>query len=408
MVSSLLKHPPFLRFEIAQLCTVLSYQMLVVAVGWEMYDLTNSPLSLGFVGLAQFSPQLLLTLVVGQAADRYNRKRIALLCQITLGLVALVLAVAITTHRLSEALLYICSIVIGGSRAFENPTMQAMIPLLVERQFLPSGMALNSAAKKSGTIVGPALGGLMFYFGANVVFFTCTAFYLVGVTLMSSLHLPKATAKRQPPTLKFILGGFSYIRARSILKAVITLDMFAVMLGGVTALLPIYARDILFVGPVGLGVLRAAPAAGAVLMSMALAISPPSRRIGRVLFTAIAAFGVATVVFALSKWFPLSLAALVLLGASDMVSEMIRSILIQLETPDEMRGRVTAVESIFTSTAGQLGQFESGVTAAMLGTVPAAVIGGIGTLLVVCLWMKMFPVLLNRNALERGEELKTV
>lgn len=394
-----LKQPSFTRFWLAETATVLAYQMLVVAVGWQTYELTNSALSLGLIGLVQVTPVFLFALIAGHAADRYDRRRIALGCQIVQLAVAVTFAAASLTGALSSVLIYTGSFFIGTAQAFQSPSVRSLLPALVPRTELPRSIAWNGAARKGAVVAGPGLGGLIYLMGPAEVYATCSVFFIVAGVLFTSVRLPAAVRPSAPLTLNTFFGGITYIRHNRVVLGAISLDLFAMLLGGTTALLPIYARDILETGPAGLGMMRAAPAVGAIFVSIILVRAPLTRNVGRVMFACIAVFGVATVVFGLSRSFALSLAALAILGGADMISVVIRTSLILLETPDEMRGRVTAVNSLSTNSSNQLGQFESGVVAALFGTVPAVVIGGIGTLLVAALWMRLFPSLYQRDTL---------
>jgi MFS family permease len=396
---SSLKRPAFTRFWIGETATVLAYQMLVVAVGWQTYDLTNSALALGLIGLVHFTPQFLLLLPAGHFADRHDRRRIALGAQIVQLGVAVTFAGASVTGALSTAVIYGGSVFIGAAQAFQSPSIRSMLPALVERAELPQCIAWAGAARKMAVIAGPAIGGLLYLLGPGYVYGVSAIFFAAAGALLVSVRLPHAVRPHEPATLKTLFGGIAYIRGNPVVLGAISLDLFATLLGGTTALLPIYARDILDAGPSGLGMLRAAPAVGALMISIALVRTPLIRRVGRTMFACVAAFGVATIVFGLSRSIPLSIAALIVLGAADMVSVVIRTSLIQLETPDHMRGRVSSVNSMFTSTSNQLGQFESGVVAALVGAVPAVVIGGVGTLAVAALWMRLFPGLYRRDVL---------
>ncbi|MDB5926638.1 MAG: major facilitator superfamily 1 [Betaproteobacteria bacterium] len=393
------KNPAFTRFWLAETATVLAYQMVVVAVGWQTYELTNSALSLGLIGLVQVTPVFLFALIAGHAADRYDRRRIALGSQLIQFLVAITFAVASLTDALSTVLVYTGSFFIGTAQAFQSPSVRSLLPALVQRTELPRAIAWSGAARKVAVIAGPGLGGVIYLLGPDHVYAISAVFFLVAGILFTSVSMPARARPRAPVTLDTLFGGITYIRRHRVIFGAISLDLFAMLLGGTAALLPIYARDILEMGPSGLGLLRAAPAVGAVIVSLIFVRAPITRRVGRTMFVCIAIFGVATIVFGLSRSFALSLAALIVLGGADMISVVIRTSLIQLETPDEMRGRVTAVNSLFTNTSNQLGQFESGVAAALFGTVPAVVIGGIGTLLVAALWMRWFPGLYQRDTL---------
>jgi MFS family permease len=397
---ALLKHVPFRRYWLGETAATLGWQMLVVAVGWQMYELTESALALGLIGLVQFLSQLLFTLVAGSAADRYNRRYIAIACQLAQCALAVALAAAGRGGWASSGFLYGCAFLLGTAQAFQSPTLRALLPALVAREVLARSIAWSSAAKKAAVIAGPALGGVIYLIDASVVYGTSALSFAVAGLLLARVRVPSRTPDPEPVTLKSIFGGIGYMSRHPVLLGAITLDLFATLLGGATALLPIYAKDILDTGPWGLGLLRAAPAVGAVLVSAYLMRSPFRQDVGRIMFASVAVFGVATIVFGVSRSLPLSLAALVVMGASDMVSVVIRLTLVQLETPDEMRGRVSAVNSLCTGTSNHLGQFRSGVTADWFGVIPSVVIGGIGTLLIVALWMRWFPGLARRQSLQ--------
>ena len=400
---SSLKRPAFTRFWIGETATVLAYQMLVVAVGWQTYELTNSALALGLIGLVHFTPQFLLLLPAGHFADRHDRRRIALGAQLVQVAVAVTFAAASVAGELTTAVIYGGSLFIGAAQAFQSPSIRSMLPSLVDRAELPQCIAWSGAARKMAVIAGPALGGVVYLLGPGYVYAVSAVFFVVAGVLLISVRMPHAVRPHEPATLQTLFGGIAYIRSHPVVLGAISLDLFATLLGGTTALLPIYARDILDTGPSGLGMLRAAPAVGALAISIVLVKAPLRNHVGRTMFACVAMFGVATIVFGLSRSFALSLAALAVLGAADMVSVVIRTSLIQLETPDHMRGRVSSVNSMFTSTSNQLGQFESGVVAALVGAVPAVVIGGVGTLIVAGLWVRLFPALYRRDVLPGGE-----
>lgn len=382
----------------------VGFQMQSVAIGWQVYELTGSAFDLGLVGLAQFLPMLLLALVTGHAADRYDRKAIIVTCQIVKLATALVLALGSYYGGLPRIAIFAVIFVFGAARAFEMPTMAALLPGIVPEAMLPRAIAGSASANQAATIGGPALGGLLYAVSPAVAYGTCGALYLLCAVFVARIEGGRALRKREPVSLESLFAGVRFIRAKPVVFGAISLDLFAVLLGGATALLPIYAKDILHVGPSGLGLLRASPAIGALVMSLYLARHPLQRRVGRTMFAAVAVFGCATVVFALSSSLPLSIATLVLLGASDMVSVVIRTSLVQLQTPDEMRGRVSAVNSVFIGSSNQLGEFESGLTAAWFGVVPSVVLGGLGTLAVVLLWMRFFPDLARADRLHSGRD----
>ena len=397
---SLLEHPGFLEYWCSRLFSMFAFQMVSVAVGWQIYDLTHRAFDLGVIGLVQFLPSFVLALPAGHVADLFERQRIVLVCQTVETLAALVLALGSLLHGFGEEAILVVVFVGGCARAFEFPTMSALLPSLVPTALLSRAMAAGSSASMSAMIIGPALGGFLYVAGAHAVYGAAGLLFAVAALLMWRLRTESPPQRREPPNLKSVFAGITYIRHRPVILGAISLDLFAVLLGGATALLPVFARDLLHTGPWGLGLLRAAPAVGALAMSLWLARRPLTRRVGYTMFYSVAGFGLATLVFALSTSFLLSLAALLALGALDMISMVIRAALVQLETPDEMRGRVSAVNAIFINTSNQLGEFESGITAQWWGAVPATVVGGLGTLLVVALWMGWFPELRRRERLE--------
>jgi len=390
----------FRRFWFARLCTTIGYQIFTVAVGWQMYDLTRDAFMLGLVGLVQFLPSVVLILMSGHAADRFDRRRIVRTCQALEALIAVAMAVASLSGRINPGHIFGFVALIGATRAFETPTLQALLPSVVTPRQLPRAVALASSAAQAAIIIGPAIGGFAYVAGPGVVYALSATLFAVAAVLVSGLTMRQPMQRLTAPvSVKTLFAGFAYIRSRPVLLGAISLDLFAVLLGGATALLPIYARDILHTGPWGLGLLRSSPAIGALVTALWLSRHPLNRRAGKVMFGAVAVFGTATLVFGVSHWLPLSMAALVVLGASDMISVVVRSTLVQLDTPDDMRGRVGAVNSVFIGASNQLGEFESGVTAALLGPIGAVVLGGVGTLLVVALWMRMFPALTHRDRL---------
>jgi len=401
--ASIFRHRAFARFFAARVAAIMAYQMLSVAVGWQVYDLTGSALALGFVGLAQFAPSVALLLVVGHVADRHDRRLVLRSGQAIDAIVALGLAAASVAGRIGPEAIFAAVVLIGASRAFQNPSSQALVPSLVPREELPRALAASSSAVQAAVIAGPALGGLLYVAGPGAVYAACAMLYALAAAFVTSIRLARREAPpREPPSLASLTAGIRYIRAKPVLLGAISLDLFAVFLGGATALLPIYARDVLHTGPEGLGLLRSATAVGALATALVLARRPLGARTGRTMFACVAIFGAATIVFGLSTVFALSFVALVVMGAADMVSVVIRSSLVQLGTPDEMRGRVSAVNSVFIGASNQLGEFESGLTAAWFGAVPAVVLGGAGTLLVVALWMRLFPELARFDRLDRA------
>jgi MFS family permease len=396
----MLRHKPFAYFWFARGFGSIAFQIQGVAVGWQVYALTGSPFYLGLVGLAQFLPMFLLTLAVGHVADRYDRRMIVRLCQIAEGLAAAALAFGSFSGWQSKESILAVVFIAGAARAFEAPTIHALVPGLVPALLIPHAMAWSASAHQTATILGPAIGGLLYTAGPTAAYGTASILFLTASLLIGLIRIERAPPNREPVSLQSLFAGIVFIRNQPVVLGAISLDLFAVLLGGATALLPVYARDILVAGPWGLGLLRSAPAVGALAMSIFLARKMIEHRIGRVMFGAVVVFGVATIVFALSTSFVLSLGALVVLGAADVISVVIRSSLVQIKTPDEMRGRVSAVNSMFIGTSNQLGEFESGLTAALFGVVPAVLIGGVGTIVVVILWMRLFPQLLRIDSLK--------
>ncbi len=401
MYATSLRDARFTRLWLGDVASVLANQMLVVAVSWQIYDITNSALSLGLIGLFHFGAQLVCTLPAGHTADRYDRRHVAFVCQIAQAAAAVVLAAGNFAGWLESTIIYACVAASAIGQTFQNPALRALLPMVVAPAMLPRCIAFASAAKKCAIIGGPALGGVIYLLGAAAVYLCAAVAFALAAIIIVGIPLAKSAARHAPLTLNYMLGGVRFIFGHRIILGAVTLDLFATLLGGAVALLPIYARDILETGPWGLGLLRSAPALGAVAASLFLVYMPLKRRVGRTLFIAVAVFGVSTLVFGVSTWLPLSLLALAVMGCADMVSAVIRLSLVQLETPDEMRGRVSSVHSLFTGTANHLGQFESGITAAWWGTVPAVVVGGLGTLAVVGLWMRWFPALVKRETLGR-------
>ncbi len=398
---NMLLHRPFLLFICSRAATYMAFQMLGVAVGWQIYALTGSAVYLGLVGLAQFLPMFLLTLIVGQVADRYDRRNIARICQAIEAVAATGLALASYFGWQSKESILLTVFIVGGARAFEGPTLHALLPRLVPADIFPKAAAWSASAMQTATIIGPAVGGFVYAVGPAAVYLLTGLAYLSACICMSLIRIKRRPSRQQPVSFSSLFAGISFIRSHREILGAISLDLFAVLLGGVTALLPIYARDILFVGPWGLGLLRSAPAVGALTMSLYLARYPLTRSVGKTMFRAVAVFGLSIILFGLSTSFWFSLAMLVLLGGSDVISVVIRQSLVQLRTPDEMRGRVSAVNYMFIGTSNQLGEFESGITAALFGTVPAALLGGIGTLVIVAIWMRLFPQLVAVNTLDQ-------
>ena len=395
-------------FWLARVCAMLAHQMLAVGVGWQVYALTGSALDLGLVGLVQFVPAFFLVLVAGYAADHFERRHVLQLCMLGEALAALGLCVGSAGGWIDVRAIFALILVVGVARAFQMPAMQALLPQLVAPSLLARAIAANASASQAAIIVGPALGGLLYVAGPAAVYAASAALFVATGVFVHAIGARRAPAPAHAAGVTSFLAGIRYIRSRPAILGAISLDMFAVLLGGAAALLPIYARDILHTGPWGLGLLRSSIAVGGLATAWWLAHHPLRGRAGRKMFAGVAVFGVATIVFGLSRSFALSLAALAVLGAADMVSVVVRQSLVQLQTPDEMRGRVSAVNSLFIGASNQLGEFESGVTAAWLGVVPSVVVGGIGTLVVVALWMRLFPALRNVDRLESAAIVRQV
>jgi MFS family permease len=374
--------------------STVAMQIQSVAVGWQVYEIARTPFALGLVGLAQFVPMFLLTLPAGDVSDRFDQRKV-LAASLLLEAVAAALLIALTLARLREALpFYLVMMLFGAARGFSGPASQSLLPFIVPPERLAKAIGWSSSAFQTAVIAGPAIGGLLYVWGPLAAYGVC-ALCFAGAAL-GSIGLGGRRLVRRASTLNAaerVIEGVRFVRRRPVVLGAISFDLFAVLLGGATALLPVYARDILHVGPIGLGALRSAPALGAALVALSLGRRPLETRTGAKMFGAVAVFGVATIVFGISTSFTVSLIALFVLGASDMISVFIRSALFQFATPDAMRGRVSAVNMLFIGASNELGEFESGLTAAWFGTVPAVVIGGIGTLLVVAIWMKLFPPL---------------
>jgi MFS family permease len=395
--ASLTQHRSFVLFWCARTLTNGAYMMQGVAVGWQIYELTNDPFDLGLVGLVQFVPLVAFSLVIGQVADQFDRRIVVGACQVGKALAALALALGTARGWLTRDAMLAVLFLSGTVRAFEIPTIHALLPGLVPRTLLPRAIAASASAQQTAVICGPSIGGLLYAtLGAATVYATCAAVFVAASVLISLIAAPRGDgpkAERKPISLETLFAGFAYIRSRPILLGAISLDLFAVLLGGVTALLPIYARDILQAGPWALGVLRSAPAVGALAVSIVLARHAIAGRAGHVMFAAVGMFGLASLAFGLSSSIVLSFLALMVYGAADAVSVVIRQSLVQMRTPYDMLGRVMAVNSMFTGSSGSLGEFRAGTVAAWLGAVPSALIGGAGAIVVMLVWMWAFPQL---------------
>jgi MFS family permease len=404
-------HPGFVLFQVARFLIVAAVEMQAVAVGWQVYEITKRPLDLGYVGLAQFLPGILLFPISGHASDHFERRHVLSACY---GGYAVCFALLLTLTRggtQSVRSIYVVLILIGMVRSFNSTASRSILPQLVPEEHFPNAVAWNASIFQAATILGPSFGGIVYaaFRGPSVVY-VVAMLTAIGATVSSFRIKPEVKARppREPMSLKTVFAGLHYIWRKKLILGAISLDLFAVLLGGAVALLPVYAREILHTGPWGLGLLRTAPGVGAALMAVLLAHRPLRGRSGPTLLWSVAGFGIFTIIFGISRSLTISLIALLLLGASDMVSVIIRATLTQLATPDEMRGRVTAVDMIFIGTSNEFGQFESGLTAQWFGTVPAVVLGGIGTLFVIAVWAWLFPELRQAGELTaiRSDELQ--
>lgn len=397
---SVLRSAGYRYFAASRVFSSLSFQAVTVAMGWMIYDQTHSAFALGFVGFCQFLPMMLLTFVVGHVADRFDRRRIGLVCQMIEALTSVALAIAVWQHWVTPAVILSAVAILGAATAFERPTMAALLPNVVGPALLQKAVATSTSMMQTALIIGPSLGGLLYGVSPIAPFILAAVLFTVASINVASIRIERRQAAREPVTLSSVFAGVSFIKGKPLMLGTISLDLFAVLLGGATALLPMFARDILHAGPWGLGLLRAAPAVGALSMSIVLARSPLQADVGKKMLTAVFIFGVATVVFALSSNIALSILALLVVGAADTVSVVVRSSLVQLLTPDAMRGRVNAVNSLFIGTSNQLGEFESGMLAGVLGPVATGIVGGVGTIVVVLLWMRLFPELTKVKTLQ--------
>ena len=401
--STLLKNKSLRLLMVARVSTNFAYQMITVAIGWQMYSMTKSAFYLGIVGLVQFLPMLFLSLFVGHISDSYDRRKIISISQITQCIFILIMAFGNYSEFITKERFLLIIFFIAIAHSFEGPPMQALLPNIVSRDIFPRASALVSSVSQVAVIIGPAVGGILYSFGPTIVYTLTGALYLISSILISKISMGNEEFKSEPVSIKSLFAGIFFIKSRPIILGAISLDLFAVLFGGATALLPIYASSILMIGSFGLGVLRSAPAIGALLISAYLARKPLRHNVGKTMFIAVIFFGLSTIAFAISKSVIISFLALFVLGASDVISMVIRSTLVQLNTPDHMRGRVSSVNMIFIGTSNQLGEFESGVTASLFGAVPAVFIGGIGTIIVVMLWMKLFPSIFHVDKFESSE-----
>ncbi|GAP24112.1 MFS transporter [Gluconobacter japonicus] len=401
MIDPALRALPGLRpLIISRICSQLSATTMTIAIGWQIYALTHSVASLGYLGLAQFLPMVPLTFISGHVADRFNRRNIVLTCQILEILSTGALAAAAAMQILTPALVYTFAAFYGTLRSFEMPCQQAFLPAIAPPELLPRAQALLSSLFMTASIVGPSLGGLLYGLGAVTCYSLATLGFALAFFGTLALRLHHTVPAKEPVTFASVFAGLGFLNRRRDLLGAISLDLFAVLLGGATALLPVYADSVLHVGPIGLGFLRAAPAIGALVTSVWLSRHPLGRRAGVTMFISVVVFGVATIVFGASHITWISVLALMILGAADVISVVIRSSLIQLATPDSMRGRVSAVNSLFIGSSNQLGEFESGTLGAAIGPEAAVIAGGVGTILVALVWIRLFPKLWSLDRLE--------
>jgi MFS family permease len=396
-------YPDFSLFQLARFFIVLATEMQSVAVGWQVYEISKRPLDLGLVGLAQFLPGILLFLVSGHVADRYNRRKLIVVCFSGYALCSALLLLVALRGPHSVYPIYAVLILLGVVRSFSAPVSRAILPQLVPEQHFPNAVAWASSVYQCATILGPSLGGILYAAtrGPSFVYGLAAGVGIVAAFATRQIKTQSKARARERLSVTTVLAGFRYIWREKVILGSISLDLFAVLLGGAVALLPVYAREILLTGPWGLGILRTAPAVGAGAMAVYLAHKPMRARVGATMLWCVAGFGFFTILFGISRSLILSLVALILVGATDMVSVIVRATLVQIATPDEMRGRVNSVDMVFIGASNELGQFESGLTAHWFGTVPAVVLGGIGTLAVTALWAWMFPELRNADKLTK-------
>lgn len=398
--AGVLQNRNYVSFISSRVFSALGFQSIAVALGWMIYEHTESAYMLGLIGLFQFLPMVVLTFAVGSVVDRFDRRRIGLICQSIEAATVALLAFLAWEGVLTPAMMLGAVAVLGAAAAFERPTMASLLPAVVGPAMLQRAIATSTSFMQTAMIVGPALGGLLYGLGPTVALVAAALFFAIAAANIATIRLVSRPVSRAPVSLGTVFAGVAFIRSKPEMLGTISLDLFAVLLGGATALLPIFANDILEAGPIGLGMLRAAPAVGALAMSLYLARRPITSGAGKKMFVSVGIFGLATILFSLSKSIPLSVVALLVIGAADTISVVVRSSLVQLMTPDEMRGRVNAVNSLFIGTSNQLGEFESGMMAGMIGPVWTGVVGGLGTIAVVLIWMRLFPQLVRVEQLD--------
>ncbi len=389
------QYPSFVLFQTARFCIVLATEMQSVAVGWQVYEITRRPLDLGLVGLAQFLPGVLLFLVSGHVADHYDRRKLIVICYVGFALCCSLLLLTAVRDVRSVVYIFAVLVLLGVVRSFTGPVSRALLPQLVPEEHFPSAVAWASTIFQGAAILGPALGGIIYAFfrGPAAVYVLAVLMAVAAIICTLQINTQAKPRAREPINFTTVSAGLRYIWREKLILGSISLDLFAVFLGGAVALLPVYAREILLTGPWGLGLLRTAPGVGAAAMAIFLAHRPIQRKVGLIMLWCVAGFGLFTILFGISHSLVLSLIALVFVGATDMVSVIVRGVLIQVATPDEMRGRVNAVDMVFIGASNEFGEFESGLTAQWFGTIPAVVIGGIGTLVVTAIWAWRFPEL---------------
>jgi MFS family permease len=397
---SLLRHPPFIFLTLGRGTSALAYQMGAVAVGWQVYALTHSAYDLGMIGLAQFVPMAALTFLAGHASDRYERKHVLQLCQVLEALVAAFLAAGTFGQWLTVPMIFAAVVVFGIARAFGSPASAALLPGVVPDGTLQKGTAISSGAFQAATICGPAIGGFAYALTPSLPYALMAFFWLLATAANGAIRMDRPAIPKDPPSLRALFAGVGFVRQNPAILGALSLDLFAVLLGGAAGLFPIYARDILHTGPWGLGFMRGALAVGALAMTGWLSTHALEHKSGLRMFQGVILFGIATLVFGISRNLWLSLAALFVMGAADTISVVIRVSLVQLRTPDDMRGRVSAVNFLFINASNNLGEFESGITAGLMGAVPAVLFGGAGCILVAFLWMRLFPALREIDRLE--------
>jgi MFS family permease len=388
---SLLRHKQFALYWWTRILSTGGYQIISVAIQWEIYRITDSAFLLGMIGFVLWIPVIVGTFVIGHVADHYDRRAVIRICQISKAAGAGILLLAAYFDFMSVALIYAVVLFVGTGRAFEGPTLHTIPPSIMPQEVLSRAIAAGSTAQQMAQIGGPVLGGFMLLLGANFVYLVCLVLFLIAAVCISLVEIKRPAKVKKALTLESVFAGFTYITSRPIIFGAITLDLAAVLLGGVTALLPIFAKDILDAGPLGFGLLRSSPAAGAILMGFFLANFQINKHAGRIMIGAVVVYGLATAVFGFSTWLWLSMLMLGITGAADSVSVIVRHSLVQTRTPNDMLGRVMAVNSTFTGTTSNLGQAESGTVAALIGAGPAVIVGGLGAALCAVLWIKLFP-----------------